>query len=184
MYYNLIQRGVIMHTLVIITHPDMKHSVVNRMWKDAVVSEQIDMVELYGLYPDSKIDVSREQERLLNYDTIVFQFPLYWYSSPPLLKQYLDEVFLYNFAYGPEGTKLHNKKFAIATTVGSLEEDYSKEGSNGFALETLLSPFIATFNYIGAKYKGYFAQYGTVNHASYDDLLEGTKQYIAFIKSI
>lgn len=173
-----------MRKLVIITHPDMENSVVNRMWKNALVSEQIDVVDLYELYPDRIIDVAREQERLMNYDIIVFQFPLYWYSSPPLLKQYQDEVFLFNFAYGPEGTKLHDKKFAIATTVGSLEDDYSEEGSNQYTLETLLSPFIATFNYIGAQYKGYFAQYGTVNHATNAELIEGSKRYIEFVKAL
>lgn len=173
-----------MRKLVIITHPDMENSVVNRMWKNALISEQIDVVDLYELYSENKIDVEREQERLMNYETIVFQFPLYWYSSPPLLKQYQDEVFLFNFAYGPEGTKLRDKKFAIATTVGSLEDDYSEEGSNQYTLETLLSPFIATINYIGAKYKGHFAQYGTVNHATNAELIEGSKRYIEFVKAL
>lgn len=173
-----------MRKLVIITHPDMENSVVNRMWKNALISEQIDVVDLYELYSENKIDVEREQERLMNYETIVFQFPLYWYSSPPLLKQYQDEVFLFNFAYGPEGTKLRDKKFAIATTVGSLEDDYSEEGSNQYTLETLLSPFIATFNYIGPQYKGHFSQYGTVNHATHAELIEGSKRYIEFVKAL
>ena len=70
-----------MRKLVIIIHPDMENSVVNRMWKNALISEQVDVVDLYELYPDRNIDVAREQERLMSYDTIVFQFPLYWYSS-------------------------------------------------------------------------------------------------------
>ncbi|WP_412520514.1 NAD(P)H-dependent oxidoreductase [Staphylococcus simulans] len=170
-----------MRTLVMIAHPNMEQSIVNRMWKDALIHEAVDVVDLYKQYPDSQLDVSTEQARLLNYDAIVFQFPLYWYSSPPLLKQYLDEVLLFNYAYGPKGTKLQNKKFAIATTVGSLEADYSEEGSNHYTLETLLSPFIATFNYIGAHYQGYFAQYGTVNHATTAELAEGTKRYVEFV---
>lgn len=178
------QRSAKMRKLVIIIHPDMENSVVNRMWKNALINEQIDVVDLNELYPDRNIDVAREQERLMSYDTIVFQFPLYWYSSPPLLKQYQDEVFLFNFAYGPEGTKLRDKKFAIATTVGSLEEDYSEEGSNRFTLDTLLSPFVATFNYIGAQYKGHFEQYGKVNHATKNELIEGSKRYIEFVKAL
>lgn len=171
-----------MSTLVIITHPEMNKSIVNRMWKEALNEADIDVADLYELYPDSKIDIDKEQQRLLKYDKVIFQFPFYWYSSPPLLKQYLDEVFLFNYAYGPEGTKLNGKSFGLAVTVGSPESDYAAEGFNKFTLDELLTPFEATFYYIGAKYIGHFAQFGTVNHATEGELIEGTKRYIEFIK--
>lgn len=170
-----------MSTLVIITHPEIKKSIVNRMWKEALIEADIDVVDLYELYPDSKLDIDKEQQRLLKYDKVIFQFPFYWYSSPPLLKKYLDEVFLFNYAYGPEGTKLNGKSFGLAVTVGSPESDYSAEGFNKFTLDELLTPFEATFHYIGAKYIGYFAQFGTVNHATENELIEGTKRYIEFV---
>lgn len=170
-----------MSTLVIITHPEMNKSIVNRMWKEAIFEADIDVVDLYELYPNSKLDVSEEQQRLLKYDKVIFQFPFYWYSSPPLLKQYLDEVFLFNYAYGPKGTKLNGKSFGLAVTVGSPESDYTVEGFNKHTLNELLTPFEATFHYIGAKYIGYFAQFGTVNHATERELIEGTKRYIEFV---
>ncbi|MBC9874465.1 NAD(P)H-dependent oxidoreductase [Macrococcoides bohemicum] len=170
-----------MSTLVIITHPEMHISIVNRMWKEALIEADIDVVDLYELYPDSKLDVSKEQQRLLKYDKVIFQFPFYWYSSPPLLKQYFDEVFLFNYAYGPEGTKLNGKLFGLAVTVGSPESDYTAEGFNKFTLNELLTPFESTFHYVGAKYIGYFAQFGTVNHATESELREGTKRYIEFV---
>lgn len=170
-----------MNVLVIITHPEMDKSIVNRMWKDALIKADIDVVDLYELYPDSKLDVNQEQQRLLKYDKVIFQFPFYWYSSPPLLKQYLDEVFLFNYAYGPEGTKLNGKLFGLAVTVGSPESDYAAEGFNRFSLDELLTPFEATIHYVGARYLGYFVQYGAVNHATEGELLEGTKQYIEFV---
>lgn len=172
-----------MSTLVIITHPEMHQSIVNRMWKEALNEADIDVVDLYELYPDSKLDVSEEQQRLLKYDKVIFQFPFYWYSSPPLLKQYLDEIFLFNYAYGPKGTKLKDKSFGLAVTVGSPESDYTAKGFNKFTMDELLTPFEATFHYIGAKYIGYFAQFGTVNHAIESELREGTKRYIEFIQS-
>lgn len=170
-----------MSTLVMITHPEMNKSIVNSMWKEALIEADIDVVDLYELYPDSKLDVSEEQQRLLKYNKVIFQFPFYWYSSPPLLKQYLDEVFLFNYAYGPEGTKLKGKLFGLAVTVGSPESDYTAQGFNKYTLNELLTPFEATFNYIGAKYIGYFAQFGTVNHATTSELIEGTKRYIEFV---
>lgn len=172
-----------MSTLVIITHPEMHQSIVNRMWKEALNEADIDVVDLYELYPDSKLDVSEEQQRLLKYDKVIFQFPFYWYSSPPLLKQYLDEVFLFNYAYGPKGTKLKDKSFGLAVTVGSPESDYTAKGFNKFTMDELLTPFEATFHYVGAKYIGYFVQFGTVNHTIESELREGTKRYIEFIQS-
>lgn len=171
-----------MSTLVIITHPEIHQSIVNRMWKDALIKADIDVVDLYELYPDSKLDVFEEQQRLLKYDKVIFQFPFYWYSSPPLLKQYFDEVFLFNYAYGPEGTKLNGKLFGLAITVGSPESDYTAEGFNKFTLNELLTPFESTFYYVGANYIGHFTQYGTVNHATESELIEGKKRYIEFIK--
>jgi len=50
---------------------------------------------LYEAYPDWSIDVTREHELLLAHDRIVLQFPFYWYSSPPLLKKWLDFVLLF-----------------------------------------------------------------------------------------
>ncbi|MGT2357467.1 NAD(P)H-dependent oxidoreductase [Staphylococcus aureus] len=44
------------------------------------------MHDLYREYPDFIINVKREQELVENHDNIIFQFPLYWYSSPSLLK--------------------------------------------------------------------------------------------------
>jgi len=46
---------------------------------------------------------------LLEHDRIVLQFPMYWYSMPPLLKKWLDDVLTYNFAYGSKGDKLKGK---------------------------------------------------------------------------
>ena len=43
------------------------------------------------------------QVALVAADTIVFQFPFYWYSVPPLLKEWIDLVLEHGFAYGLEG---------------------------------------------------------------------------------
>ncbi|GAL26611.1 NAD(P)H oxidoreductase YRKL [Vibrio variabilis] len=46
---------------------------------------------------------------MIKADVIVLQFPFYWYSMPALLKKWMDDVFSFNFAYGPEGDKLKVK---------------------------------------------------------------------------
>lgn len=175
-----------MKTLVIITHPNMQTSKVNRMWKEALsaLPEQFEVRELYTLYPDQKIDVQKEQALLMQYDKIVFQFPFYWYSYPPLMKQYIDEVFTYGFAYGSEGDKLHGKKVALGVTIGGDKEAYTHEGRNRYTIDELLLPFKATTNLIGVDYVGHYDQHGTVMKATDEELIEGTKGYIEFLKNM
>ena len=47
--------------------------------------------------------MDEEQQRLADHDLIVLQFPLYWYTGPALLKEWLDLVWLQGFAYGESG---------------------------------------------------------------------------------
>lgn len=72
-----------MKTLVIIAHPNMDGSKVNKAWKNQLEnSDNITINEIYKSYPDGKIDVKREQELVKAHDRIVFQFPFHWYNAP------------------------------------------------------------------------------------------------------
>lgn len=86
-----------MKTLVIVAHPDLNASRVNRRWKEELLKHpgEIELHELYAEYPDWQIDVTREQQLLEAHERVILQFPFYWYSYPPLLKKWFDEVFAY-----------------------------------------------------------------------------------------
>ena len=62
--------------------------------------ERVTLVDLYGEYPDYRIDIDREQQRLRDHDVVVFMFPLYWYSTPSMLKEWQDLVLEHGWAYG------------------------------------------------------------------------------------
>jgi len=82
-----------MKTLVIITHPNLDQSRINRTWMQELKKhEEITIHALYQAYPDGKINVAHEQSLLESHDRIILQFPFYWYSTPSLLKQWQDEV--------------------------------------------------------------------------------------------
>ena len=87
-YKNFEERKMIMKTLVILVHPDMENSKANKRWKEELLKypDEIEIHELYKEYPDWNINVKKEQELIEKYDHIIFQFPLYWFSCPPLLK--------------------------------------------------------------------------------------------------
>ena len=56
---------------------------------------------MYEKYPDFNIDVDYEKKLLEKNQIIIWQHPFYWYSAPPLLKQWIDLVLEFGWAYGP-----------------------------------------------------------------------------------
>jgi NAD(P)H dehydrogenase (quinone) len=96
-------------------------------------------------------DVLEEQEKLMWADTVIFLFPLWWYSMPAILKGWFDRVYSYGFAYGVgehsdtkwgerfgEG-KLQGKKAMLIVTAGGWKEHYSSMGING-SIDDILFP--------------------------------------------
>jgi len=104
----------------------------------------IEFVDLYRLYPRQDIDVAAEQARLLTADVIVFQFPLFWYSTPSLIKEWIDLVLEHGFAYGHDGDRLTGKTMMLALTAAGPEEAYTPNGYQHYPLRTFLTPLEQT----------------------------------------
>ena len=153
-----------MQTLVILAHPDLASSVANNTIIEELKKSghAITIRHLDSLYTDYTIDVAAEQAALLAADNIVFQFPLYWYSAPAALKNWLDKVLTFNFAYGPEGDKLKGKNLLISTTVGGPQEAYTPLGYNHFKVTDLLLPFEQTSYLTGLNYLAPIFTHGCV----------------------
>ena len=131
--------------LIIYAHPSPRRSVFNKALKKAITGiEGVTVHDLYACYPDSLIGIQTEQDLCSQHDTIIFQHPLFWYSFPALMKEWLDSVLEHNWAYGPLGTALKDKYFLHAISAGGDRESYSKSGSNGFTIQEFLQPSIAT----------------------------------------
>ncbi|AHF04171.1 potassium transporter KefG [Marichromatium purpuratum 984] len=147
--------------LVLFAHPSLERSEVNRPLMLATSGvEGVTLVDLYAEYPDFQIDVDHEQQRLLDHDVIVFMHPLYWYSTPSILKEWQDLVLEYGFAYGSQGTALHGKLFFDALTAGGPEAAYRAEGFNHFTIRELLHPLEQTARLCGMRYLPPFALFG------------------------
>jgi len=147
--------------LVLFAHPSLERSEVNRDMAKAVTElNGITLVDLYAEYPDFQIDIDREQQRLLEHDVIVFQHPLYWYSTPAILKEWQDLVLEHGFAYGSKGTALHGKIFFNTLTAGGIEAAYQAEGYNHFTIRELLHPIEQTAQLCGMIYLPPFALFG------------------------
>lgn len=135
-----------MKTLVILSHPTFEESGTQQFLIQSITSPPLEQVTLHILeqaYPDGNIDVKREQELLKEHDRILFQFPFYWYSSPPLLKKWQDEVLTEHFAFGYRGDRLKGKDFGLILSVGIAEKEYQSGGQEGFSISELTKPYQA-----------------------------------------
>lgn len=133
--------------LVLFAHPALARSEVNAdMARAASAIDGVTLVDLYAEYPTFEIDIDREQKRLLDHDVVIFQHPLYWYSTPAILKEWQDLVLEYGFAYGADGDALRGKIFFSALTAGGDREAYQKTGQNLFTIRELLQPLEQTAN--------------------------------------
>jgi putative NADPH-quinone reductase len=176
-----------MKTLIVIIHPNLKDSIINKRWIEELKKYPQDYVlhDLYQLYPNERIDVEKEQQLIEKYDKIIFQFPFYWFNCPPFFKRWLDEVLTHGWAYGRNGGyKLAGKKIALAITAGIDKEDYRAEGRYKYTLDQLTAPFEITFGYIRADYKPLFAFYGAEHHATIDRIEKSSRDYITFLQRI
>jgi glutathione-regulated potassium-efflux system ancillary protein KefG len=148
--------------LVLFAHPSIERSEVNvELLAAARQIPGVTIVELYREYCTLQIDIDREQQRLLAHDIIVFMFPMYWYSTPPLLKEWQDLVLEYGFAYGPEGVALHGKTFLCALTAGGPQSAYCQQGYNKCSLRELLRPLEQTADLCGMQVLAPFALFGS-----------------------
>jgi glutathione-regulated potassium-efflux system ancillary protein KefG len=130
--------------LVIFAHPEPQSSVANRILLKTIQNlEHVTIHDLYAIYPDFFIDVDAEQNMLMQHDVIVFQHPLYMYSCPALLKEWIDRVLSKGFAFGSK-TELKGKYWRSVITAGGKRTAFDKQGYNKYPLEEILEPFELT----------------------------------------
>lgn len=167
--------------LIILAHPTFEESFANKTVIEELQNSNLELEirNIHDLYPDYKIDTKAEQEALLRHQTIVFQYPFYWYNMPAILKHWFDVVFEFQFAYGSKGDKLKRKNFIPSFTVGSSESSYNVLGFQHFRVYEFCknleqTALFAQMNYIDPIYF-----HGTSLAAGYteDDIKNNAKQH-------
>ncbi|MBN6066747.1 NAD(P)H-dependent oxidoreductase [Aggregatibacter actinomycetemcomitans] len=157
--------------LVIVAHPDIRNSVMNKRWIKELKKfpERFTVHNLYDTYPDGKINVEQEQALVEQHSALIFQFPVYWFSCPPLLKAWFDDVLTHGWAYGSKGKAFIAKKMGIAVSLGTRAEDYSRQGAIGYDVSEVLRPFELIANYVNADYRPLFVFHTIDSNDGYSD---------------
>ncbi|OUL77806.1 NAD(P)H-dependent oxidoreductase [Paraburkholderia hospita] len=172
-------------TLVILAHPNLVESQINAAWQSKLeeVSDSVTIRNIYRLYPDWNIDVAAERALLESHERIFLQFPVYWYSAPPLLKKWLDDVLGYGWAYGPGGDMLAGKEIGLVVSTGSPEAAYQSDGRLGHTLDELLRPLEQTVRFVGARYLPVFALQGANRAIAADQLSRSADDYLKHVRA-
>ena len=115
-------------------------------------------------------DVTTEQEKVLAADAVIFQFPLWWYGFPAIMKGWIDRVWAAGLAHGYKDAgntyrygdgAFRGKRAMLSVAVGGPPEDYAPRGING-PLEQLLFPIThGSLYFPGFDVLPTFAIYGT-----------------------
>ena len=89
-------------------------------------------------------DIKTEMEKLEWCDTLIFNFPLWWFGLPAILKGWVDRAFAMGLVYGAgkgvyDNGTYKNKTAFLTLTIGGPEVAYGNNGKNG-NLETILYP--------------------------------------------
>ena len=191
-------------TLVIVAHPNLAGaSRVHRRWAQELEKHPAEFVvhDLYAAIPQAQQGTAAfdegvtaaERDLVVRHKTVVYQFPVYWYSCPALLRTWVDSVYGFGWAYGGEGAPpgetgkgMGGNPFTPAVRAGDEEASYRAGGAVGFTVDEVLAPFRATANYVGARSAPHaFALFGTEKGRLSDERLgKSAASYLAWLRGL
>ena len=170
--------------IIILAHPLLEYSKINKhLIKAAESVKNIYIHDLYERYPDYWIDTKKEQELILNFNIIIFQHPIYWFSVPALLKQWIDLVLTYNWAYGPKGNKLQGKYLLSTLSLGGEQHVYTADGKHGHTLNEYMLPIKSMAKLCKMHYLPHFVIYGA-SKISEPMLIDITNLYVVMLNHL
>lgn len=89
-------------------------------------------------------DILTEQDKVAWADLIVFQFPMWWYAPPAVLKGWFDRVLSHGFAYADgryfEDGLLRGKLAMVSTTTGGTRAELDADSRYTGTVEEVLRP--------------------------------------------
>ncbi|MCX7718959.1 MAG: NAD(P)H-dependent oxidoreductase [Candidatus Sumerlaeaceae bacterium] len=125
-------------------------------------------------------EVAAEQRKLFACDLLIFQFPLWWFGLPAILKGWVDRVFAAGLTYGNgrfySNGLLRGRRALACLTTGGPESMYSRNGING-DMEQILFPINhGIFYFVGFEVLRPFVAYA-VSHMTPEQRAACLAQY-------
>jgi glutathione-regulated potassium-efflux system ancillary protein KefG len=167
--------------LVVFAHPHKARSrACSTLLQGLAHLDRVTIHELYERYPHFVVDVRYEQKLLEDHDLIILQHPVYWYSVPALLKEWMDQVLTHGWAYGEGKRALQGKRLSSILSCGGSREAYTSSGSNRYSLRELFRPIEATAHLCGMTYLEPWVLYGasSIDKPALDMAVEELRQVV------
>jgi NAD(P)H dehydrogenase (quinone) len=114
-------------------------------------------------------DIAREQGRIEWAEAIIFQFPLWWWSLPAILKGWVDRVLANGFAYGD--ANLAGKSAMLSVTAETRAERLA--GATGQALFERIEEGIFAFCGLGILPRFVVPELGSAALVAREERLRG-----------
>ncbi len=120
---------------------------------DDELSHQYGAQQLYAAQHETFCeDIAKEQQKLRNAEYVIFQFPLWWFSVPAILKGWFDRVLAQGFAFTAgqwfEHAPLVGRKALLTITTDSPQTAFTANGLHG-EIKQLLHPIFQTLRFVG-----------------------------------
>lgn len=129
-------------------------------------------------------DIKTEIEKIIWADHLIFQFPLWWFSMPAILKGWFDRVLAKGFAYDAgymlETGLLKNKTASCIVTTHFPKLMYQESGLQQHALDDFLMPIHHSLKFVGMDIKPTFAIHSAshIDQAFHEASLQRLTQYL------
>ena len=188
---------------IIYAHPrgdSLNHTILETAVKHFQLSSHIHISDLYQMYmekhpltkpfgmqksEDDLVKIKKEQQHIATSDLTILQFPMYWFSVPGLMKNYIDQVLESGFAYPGTFTSspLHDgRKILFSVTTQSSHEAFTEEGNNG-DIKNILFHLATAFRFVGYDILKPFVIFAA-NNMSEKIFSEYNDTYIHYLKHI
>lgn len=149
-----------MKTIVYLAHSDVasstSHQFLISSGKEIAMCDYVDLTTEFQQNNQS-FNIAKERERLLQYDRIIFQFQLYWYQAPAIMKRWLDAVLDQDATSSVFYKQLAGRELGIVLIAGVKAEHYQAGAREQVTVSDLLSPYQALARHFGMKYLAPFA---------------------------
>ena len=142
----------------------------------------VEVRDLYELYPALHVNEEEEQDALIKADAVVFQYPIYWYSAPALMKEWVDVVLQSGFAFG-DGSVLRGKKAVLVVSTGGEATSYPTEGKHGAGFDVYLQPMAMTAKFCGMDLMEPFVSH-SVRELDYDAINGRARDFCDLLTSL
>ncbi|MCY1280712.1 Glutathione-regulated potassium-efflux system ancillary protein KefF [compost metagenome] len=135
-------------------------------------------------------DIQGELDKLLNADLVIFNFPIYWFSMPAIMKGWIDRVLISGVCYGGkrfyDQGGLAGKKAMLAITIGGQPHMLVGGGVHG-ELDDMLRPILrGTLAYTGMAVLPTFVAYHVpyISHEARVTFLEQYRQHLRSLDTL